>query len=411
MSNLPDPEIEFQDERPPYIPHPEMRETIPSVSLYSVLYKLPNHFYSTSSGVTDSMLQRQLSSTVEFFDKCVPNQPGYSSSVAAVTILPDTAQVAKAWRKWYACATHLRRLRLIRRRIRELEGEVTDEQRDSSGEDTPVLDHTMVPFTSSEKNKVSVDDVPQDTMPDIEKGTISSDLMSTPSSEQRKSPGAIPHFEQDVEMSDETPEKGSQGPSHFWSLDVLPTVDEDDNSSTASNGDKGINSERGAGNIEGLSPCEIKKSVSIVFESDSENTDVLDVVEIAADIRSENSSATLPRFSNTSHPFSKQRMPYARFSKFERSQMLGLDDEDQLDMFLCDDGMEQVSISQELQIWYLCPTLTTFENLVVSLYEGICSEVSKIIAVCPIYVAPIFSQFFLLSVHLRAALTVATPLG
>lgn len=121
MTNLTDPELESQKKRPPYIPHPEIRDTVPNVSLYSVLYKLPDYFYSTATTTSASMLDRQLSATADFFDRCVPNQPGFSSSVAAVTILPDSAQVAKAWRKWYACASKLRRLRFIRSRIRLLE--------------------------------------------------------------------------------------------------------------------------------------------------------------------------------------------------------------------------------------------------------------------------------------------------
>ena len=121
LGTLSDPEIEFQSARPPYIPHPEIRDTVPNISLYSVLYKLPDYFFSTAMSSSTSLLDRQLASTVEFFDKCVPNQPGYSSAVAAVTILPDAMQVAHAWRKWYKCAGRLRRLRFIRSRIRELQ--------------------------------------------------------------------------------------------------------------------------------------------------------------------------------------------------------------------------------------------------------------------------------------------------
>jgi len=120
VANLDDPEDPIQKERPPYIPHPEMRETIPNVSLYSVLYKLPEDYHSPNAATTLSLVDRQLSATVEFFDKCVPNQPGFSSSVAAVTILPDSSQVSHAWGKWYACAGKLRRLRFIRQQIQRL---------------------------------------------------------------------------------------------------------------------------------------------------------------------------------------------------------------------------------------------------------------------------------------------------
>lgn len=120
LANLTDPEDIIQDDRPPFVPHPELRDTIPNIGLYSVLYKLPPHHYPGVGSVTSSQVGRHLSSAVDFFDRVVPNQPGYSSSVAAVTILPDVNQLARAWKKWYACARKLRRLRYIRRRLRKL---------------------------------------------------------------------------------------------------------------------------------------------------------------------------------------------------------------------------------------------------------------------------------------------------
>ncbi|KAL3911206.1 MAG: hypothetical protein SGARI_001753, partial [Bacillariaceae sp.] len=118
-----DPEDPFQAIRPPYLPHPEMRETIPNVSLNSVLYQLPNSLKEYKSKTVNgksiaddgkNLLERQLDATVQFFDKCVPNQPGFTSSVIAVTIVPDAALVKGAWMKWYACGKKLRRLRYIK---------------------------------------------------------------------------------------------------------------------------------------------------------------------------------------------------------------------------------------------------------------------------------------------------------
>ena len=56
-----------------------------------------------------------LALTAAFFDHCVPNQPGFSSSVAAVTVLPSSKAIASAWRKWYKAASKHRRLRFLRR--------------------------------------------------------------------------------------------------------------------------------------------------------------------------------------------------------------------------------------------------------------------------------------------------------
>ncbi len=55
--------------------------------------------------------------TTSFFDECVPAQPGFSSSVAAVTIIPDAGRVAKAWMKWYTLTTKVRKVRFIKQMI------------------------------------------------------------------------------------------------------------------------------------------------------------------------------------------------------------------------------------------------------------------------------------------------------
>lgn len=98
---------------PRYVTHPEIRETPPSVSVYSVLYKLPNSMitYDTDGATA---VERQLVATTQFFDQVVPPQPGYSSSVAAVTVIPEARLVALAWNKWSACEQKLQTLRCIR---------------------------------------------------------------------------------------------------------------------------------------------------------------------------------------------------------------------------------------------------------------------------------------------------------
>ena len=114
--------------RDPWIPHPEQRDTVPNIELYSVLvHNLP----SLPSEVMDSdnqddivrfsrrqSMDWQLCVATTFFDHIVPNQPGFSSSVAAVTILPTAPELARAWRKWYVAASALRRLRFIRKLIK-----------------------------------------------------------------------------------------------------------------------------------------------------------------------------------------------------------------------------------------------------------------------------------------------------
>lgn len=98
----------------PWLPHPELRETVPNISLYSCLYQLPHTIKTAGLSDKASDLDKQLAAAVDFFNLCVPNQPGFSSSVAAVTLLPEPSQVALAWKKWYFCGKRLRKLRFIR---------------------------------------------------------------------------------------------------------------------------------------------------------------------------------------------------------------------------------------------------------------------------------------------------------
>ena len=110
--------------RDPWIPHLEQRDTVPNIELYSVLF---HNIPALPSEVMDQYNQDdfirftkrecidwQLCVATAFFDHIVPNQPGFSSSVAAITILPSANQLALAWRKWYVAAGALRKLRYIR---------------------------------------------------------------------------------------------------------------------------------------------------------------------------------------------------------------------------------------------------------------------------------------------------------
>lgn len=99
-----------------HLTHPEIRETPPSIGLYSVLYQLPNCMVTYDTyGATS--LERQLVATTRFFDEVVPPQPGFSSSVVAVTMIPKAKLVAKAQRKWKVVEMKLQTLRYIRKLI------------------------------------------------------------------------------------------------------------------------------------------------------------------------------------------------------------------------------------------------------------------------------------------------------
>lgn len=136
----------YMRNRDPWVPHPEQRDTVPNIQLYSVLVgglpSLPTEaFVSEEVEAVFSRKQSidwQLAVTTAFFDHCVPNQPGFSSSVAAVTILPAASQITEAWNHWYKAAAKLRRLRFIRRQIAKVKAR---EFGQSDGSQGPASNH------------------------------------------------------------------------------------------------------------------------------------------------------------------------------------------------------------------------------------------------------------------------------
>ena len=115
-----DPEDPFQKVRPPFLPHPEMRETIPNVSLHSALYKLPSNLctnYEPNGDNDQSLLERQLEAAAGFFDQCIPPQDGFTSSIVAVTMVPDATKLTKVWGKWYVLGNKMRRIRYIQHQL------------------------------------------------------------------------------------------------------------------------------------------------------------------------------------------------------------------------------------------------------------------------------------------------------
>jgi len=163
--------------REAWIPHPEQRDTPPNIALYSVLVgglpQRPSQAVTSpeqdleaaetrrSSVGSSSKLDWQLSVTSAFFDYCVPNQPGYSSSVAAVTILPSAREMASAWKKWYGTTKKLQRLRFIRRQLldRGFNGDLHRQQQQQNQNDQQYLHDSngsslVPPINDSERTQV-----------------------------------------------------------------------------------------------------------------------------------------------------------------------------------------------------------------------------------------------------------------
>merc|ERR1719491_59244 len=106
-----------------------MREIPPNVSLYSVLYQLPVSLVTFDTD-GETQMDRQLVATVNFFNECVPSQPGFTSSVVAATIIPDAARVANCWSVWYRLERKVRMIRHIRKivkgKLQKIEDGTTD---------------------------------------------------------------------------------------------------------------------------------------------------------------------------------------------------------------------------------------------------------------------------------------------
>lgn len=156
MNREKEAEKNYAKTRDPWIHHPEQPDTVPNVELYSVLVGgLPG--LPTEASLLEDVkavfsrkqsIDWQLAVTSAFFDHCVPNQPGFSSSVAAVTILPAANQITEAWKHWHKTAARVRKLRFVRREIaKRKKAEERRSQTDVPyGDDT--LDQQSVPQSS-----------------------------------------------------------------------------------------------------------------------------------------------------------------------------------------------------------------------------------------------------------------------
>jgi hypothetical protein len=168
-----EPKVAKYKIRQPWIPDPEHRDTIPNIELYSVLVgglpSLPTEVVNTEDMETAigfskrASIDWQLAVATTFFDHCVPNQPGFSSSVVAVTILPAAPELAKAWRKWYAAAAALRRLRFIRTVINEKRHyDIDDADEESSAPSPRTNTREIVPSGFHSQHTPTRDNIPQD---------------------------------------------------------------------------------------------------------------------------------------------------------------------------------------------------------------------------------------------------------
>ncbi len=139
--------------KPEHLTHPEITETPPSVGTYSVLYQFPSSMvtFDTEGATT---VERQLVATTNFFDEIIPPEPGFSSSVAAVTVLPNAKLLAKAKAKWNVCERKLQQLRYVRQKIRQAE-ESQEDNEQNERERPESITATPSPFGPAAQDSLS----------------------------------------------------------------------------------------------------------------------------------------------------------------------------------------------------------------------------------------------------------------
>ena len=108
--------VDYISKRDPWVPDPEEDHTVANIGLYSLLVgdvpPLPQEL--NDEGYTEQQeIDWQTATVTTFFDNCLPHQPGFTSSIAAITILPTASSLSKAWKEWNKAASALRRLRCI----------------------------------------------------------------------------------------------------------------------------------------------------------------------------------------------------------------------------------------------------------------------------------------------------------
>jgi len=208
--NIVPPGEEHLVNRDPWIPHPEQPDTVPNVEPYTILLghipsmvhqhhhnngnanamtgvatlttnKFGSAKFTTIDGMNDlesaaeaatatrvEQIHRQLHLIKSLFEKALPHEPGYSSPIAAVTIVPCANQVGKAWRKWYLTATKMRRLKLVRQQIQKRRrGSILEEEEAAFVNGGGIADNAA-------KKKTSKDVIVDEEAPIIERMTRAS---------------------------------------------------------------------------------------------------------------------------------------------------------------------------------------------------------------------------------------------
>ncbi|KAL3926289.1 MAG: hypothetical protein SGBAC_013534, partial [Bacillariaceae sp.] len=136
LRSIDDDHLQLKD-REAWIPHPEQPDTVPNIEPYSVLIgPLPTvSQFAPKNGNASAMHLKEedqflpisdipypqqllLKSIVHQLEGQVPQEPGYSSPICAITVVPTAKEIGPVWMVWYDTLKKLRRLLFIRKHMK-----------------------------------------------------------------------------------------------------------------------------------------------------------------------------------------------------------------------------------------------------------------------------------------------------
>jgi hypothetical protein len=151
-------------ERDAWIPHPEQPDTVPNIEPYSMLIgplPKPRPFLMDEDSFPGLIFPQQLllKRIIQQLEEQLPKEPGYTSPICAITVVPTAKDIGPVWRQWYTTLMKLRRLLLIEQRLR-LIGHVREEDDTIADTNTTqnsaiIIDSSSSPRASSKTTKAS----------------------------------------------------------------------------------------------------------------------------------------------------------------------------------------------------------------------------------------------------------------
>eukprot|EP00980_Cylindrotheca_fusiformis_P021063 scaffold8070_cov117-Cylindrotheca_fusiformis.AAC.11 len=134
------PEQRLLSSRPAWIPHPEQPDTVPNIEPYSILLgPLPKPrpiMDDEEVGVDLISFPQQifLQRIIQQLEDQLPQEPGYTSPICAITLVPTAKDVGPIWMQWYGTMMKLRRMLFIKQQLLLLGHDLQEAENDTTGD-------------------------------------------------------------------------------------------------------------------------------------------------------------------------------------------------------------------------------------------------------------------------------------